>query len=184
MLKLEENPPILAPRFDSVAAMDGEWFVAHTKARFEKSFAFDLLERGIGYFLPMAQQVRMSGGRKRRVMTPLFPSYVFFCGSMEDRYAALATHRLCQVIPVREREREQFVTELLAVEKALQRNAAIDLYPFATVGQRCRVRSGPFMGIEGTVVRRDDRTLLVLNVSLLGRGAALEIDASLLEPAN
>jgi hypothetical protein len=37
--------------------------------------------------------------------------------------------------------------------------------------------------MEGTVVRWDGRTRLVLEVGLLGRGAAMEIDADLLEPA-
>jgi hypothetical protein len=38
-------------------------------------------------------------------------------------------------------------------------------------------------GIVGTVVRRDNETRLVLQVSMLGQGASLEIDTDLLEPA-
>jgi len=100
MLKLIDNPPILAPDAESLADLDGTWWVAHTKPRFEKSFAWDLNRRGVGYFLPMCEYVILSSGRNRRGMKLLFPSYVFFCGSNEDRYTALTTSRLLQVIDV------------------------------------------------------------------------------------
>jgi len=77
MLKISENPPILPPEVKTVSELTGQWWVAHTKSRFEKAFAWDLLRRGIGYFLPLVERVRVSGGRHRRVLAPLFPSYVF-----------------------------------------------------------------------------------------------------------
>jgi transcription antitermination factor NusG len=180
MLKLEDNPPILPPATPSLQAITGHWWIAHTKARFEKAFAFDLLRRGTGYFLPLIQRVKISGGKKRRVMLPLFPSYVFFCGGEEDRYAALATNRICRVIdPI---DQAGLLSELGALETALASKAVLDPYPFAAVGRRCRVRSGPFEGIEGVVIERDGPTRLVLQVKMLGQGAAMEIDADLLEP--
>jgi hypothetical protein len=180
MLKFADNPPMRPPAVDSVAAFAGEWWVAHTKPRFEKALAFDLLALGVAYYLPLVERVTVSGGRKRRALMPLFPSYLFFCGAVEAKYAALATSRVVQVIHARDRAR--FVAEIVAVEMAIARNARLDLYPFAVIGTRCRVRSGPLIGIEGTIVRRDDRAMLVLNVGMLGTAAALEMDAELLEP--
>jgi hypothetical protein len=181
MLRFDENPPMRTPTATSVAEMSGNWWVAHTKARFEKALAFDLTVKGIGYFLPMVERIKMSGGRKRRLLLPLFPSYLFFCGDADSRYAALATNRLCQAIAVT--DREKFVDELTGLERALASHAHLDLYPFAAVGRRCRVRIGPLQGIIGTVIRRDNETRLVLQVSMLGQGASLEIDTDLLEPA-
>ena len=155
---------------------------AHTKARNEKALAHELNEYGIGYYLPLIERIKMSGGRKRRMMLPLFTSYVFFCGGLEERYKALTTDRVCQVIAVS--ERSKFVSELVAVEKAVESKLELDLHPFAVVGRRCRVTAGPLEGIAGTIIRRDNRTRLVLWVSMLGRGASLEIDADLLEPAD
>jgi transcriptional antiterminator RfaH len=179
MLKLADNPPILPPNTPSLRALKGQWWIAHTKARFEKAFAFDMLRRGTGYFLPLIERVKVSGGKKRRVMLPLFPSYVFFCGDSDDRYAALATNRLCRVIETI--DQEGLLTELSGLELALTRKAVLDPYPFAAVGRRCRVRGGPFEGIEGLVIERDGPTRLVLQVKMLGQGASMEIDADLLE---
>lgn len=180
MLKVADNPPILLPGVQRIEELTGRWWVAHTKARFEKAVAWDLLHLGIGYFLPLIEQVRFSGGRKRRVMMPLFPSYVFMCGSDADRHHTMTTDRLCQTIEVNDQLR--LVAELSQVEQVIEGKVKIDQYPFAAVGARCRIFAGPFEGLEGTVIERNDRTArMVLQVSILGRGAAMEIDADLLE---
>jgi len=179
MLKLEDNPPMCPPDVENVSALQGDWWVVHTKSRFEKALAFDLLASSIGFYLPMVQRITMSGGRKRRAMMPLFPSYVFLCGSEEDRYTTLTTNRVCQVIPVV--DREKFVSEISAIEQALGRNGYLEMCPLPPVGKRCRVKAGPFMGIEGTVVQHGQRSLIVLHISILGRGASLEIDTDLIE---
>lgn len=160
--------------------MAGTWWIAHTKARCEKAFAWDLLRRGIDYFLPMMERVTVSSGKKRRGMAPLFSSYVFFCGNEESRYAALTTDRLCQVLRVV--DREQLVRELGALEAALQAGAPLDFYPQFEVGRRCRVKAGAFKGLEGTVLEKHAKGRLMLFVSILRQGASLEIDADLLEP--
>src|SRR5436309_16129559 len=123
MLKFQDNPAMLPAGAASVAELSGDWWVAHTKARNEKSLAHELADRGVGYYLPMVERVRISGGRKRRLLLPLFTSYVFFCGGVDDRYAALAPGRVCQVIPVTDRER--FVAEWANVESALSFDALL-----------------------------------------------------------
>jgi len=177
----DETPPMKPAGLTSFADAPGQWWVGHTKSRFEKAFAWDLHQRGINYFLPLIHRVVYSGGRKRKWMVPLFPSYVFFAGDEQTHYNALRTNRLCQAIPVG--DRRKFVAELDQVQRALDQQVAMDFYPHAALGKRCRVASGPLQGIEGIVIQRDDKTRLVLQVSMLGRGASLEIAPELLEPA-
>lgn len=181
MLKASETPPPLPHGVETVADLHEQWWVAHTKSRFEKAFAWDLLHRGIGYFLPLVERVKVSGGRKRHVLAPLFPGYVFFCGSEEDRHEALATNRLCQVLGIP--DQETIADELLAIDKVLAEKGELDPYPFAAVGRRCRITAGPFRGVEGIVVRRSRATHLVLRVSMLGQSVSLETEPDLLEPA-
>ena len=182
MLKASENPATLLPGLERPGAATGDWWVAHTKPRNEKSLAWDLTAKDIPYFLPMARRTQVSGGRRRTSMVPLFPSYLFFCGTRETRIEVFNTHRVVQVLPVN--QRAAFVKELDAVHAALAANAELNFYPFAVVGRRCRVIRGPMRGIEGTILQSDNITRLVLAVSVLGQGAALEIDVSFLEEAD
>jgi transcription termination/antitermination protein NusG len=181
VLKLEDNPPVLPPGIQAPAQIEGTWWVAHTKSRFEKVFAWDLLRRGIGYYLPLIERVRISGGKRRKVLAPLFSSYVFFCGGEEARYAAMTTDRLCQTIAIP--DQGQFLSQIDAVHRAMAGKAQLDPYPFLAAGQRCRITTGPFMGIEGTVISRERTARIVLEVSILGQAVVMEIDPSLLEAA-
>jgi transcriptional antiterminator RfaH len=180
MLKLSENPPLLSHQAALPSDLTGQWWIAHTKSRSEKALAWDLASAGVGYFLPMARKTTFSGGRKRQVMRPLFPSYVFVCGDAEARYRTMTTGRVCNVLAVP--DQPKLITELTSVYRALTGGPELDLYPFAAVGRRCRVTAGPLMGIEGIVVQRTQRATLVLEISLLKQGAALEIGLDLVEP--
>ncbi|MGH7214430.1 MAG: transcription termination/antitermination NusG family protein [Tepidisphaeraceae bacterium] len=178
MLSLAENPTMLPQGVSTLTDLKGQWWVAHTKARAEKAFAWDLASRGVAYFLPMLERVRFSGGRKRHLLMPMFSSYVFFCGDRDARYQALTTNRLCQVIEVTEQTR--FVDELHGIERALFGNAELEIYPHATLGKRCRFISGPFVGVEGVVVQRGELNRVVLQISVLGQGVSLNVHPDML----
>jgi transcription antitermination factor NusG len=181
MLSLYENPSILTPEVGSLRELRGTWWIAYTRPRFEKAFARDLCSLGIGYFLPMYEKTIFSGGRNRRLMSPLFTSYVFFCGTEQDRYTALRTNRLCYTVDVV--DQEQLIEELAGIEAALASKAVVDTYLGLPVGSRCRIVSGPMEKIEGVIVEKKcSRARVVIEVTILARGALVEIDADLLEP--
>jgi len=174
---------MLTPEIGSLTELTGTWWAAHTKARFEKAFARDMSCHGIGYFLPMLKKTTYSGGRKRHVMMPLFTSYVFVCGTEVDRYTALRTNRLCQIIEVN--DQDGLIQELSRIEKALLNKAVVDRYQHLPIGKRCRISAGPMEGIEGVIIERNNaKAHMVLEVSILGQSAVVEIDADLLIPTD
>jgi hypothetical protein len=183
VLKFQDNPPALSlGPAASVRDVAGTWWVAHTKARFEKAFAADLAGRDIHYFLPYIERVRFSGGRNRRLLIPLFKSYVFFCGGDGERHAALKTGRLCQVIPVHDQGR--FISEIAALEQAVRNGVPLHPYMGIAVGRRCRVTAGPMENLCGVVIRVASTAHVVMEVKMLGQGALLELNPELLEPVD
>jgi len=170
---------MLTPQVRSLIELSGTWWAAHTKARFEKAFAWDMFNYGIGYFLPMFEKITFSGGRRRRVMMPLFTSYVFICGTELDRYTALTTNRISQMIEVS--DQDGLIQELSMIEKALKSRAVVDRYPYLPTGGRCRVIAGPLEGTEGVIIeRRDSKARMIVEVRILGQSAVVEVDADLL----
>jgi transcription antitermination factor NusG len=180
MLLLEENPPLVPEWVGPLSEVSGDWWVGHTRSRAEKSFAREMLAQKVTYFLPMRQNVMVWGGRRRKVLVPLFQSYVFFAGTAEDREFALRTNRLAHVIPVR--QKAQFIAELEAIRRALESGVMLDSYPAIAIGTHCRVIHGPLRGTEGVVIRKDGKTRLILQIRMLGQGASLEIGPENLEP--
>jgi hypothetical protein len=179
MLSIADNPPILSPDFDSVVDFVGQWWVGHTKSRFEKAFANDLLNLGIAYFLPMVEKTRIISGKRRTCLIPLFSSYVFFCGMREDHSAAISTNRLCRTIRVT--DREGLVQELRGIERVLHAGLEIDNFSDKVEGERYRIMSGKLKGLEGIISNRTEPNRMILPIKILGQGASIKVDAEILE---
>ena len=53
------------------------WYVVYTKPKWEKKVAEQLKNKGITCYCPLITQVRQWSDRKKKVIVPLFNSYVF-----------------------------------------------------------------------------------------------------------
>lgn len=183
MIRLQDNPAIIWP----AEALRNEgpqlWSAAYVKPRQEKALAWDLQARQIGYFLPMVLKETSSGGRRRRNLYPLFPSYLFILGGETERLQALKTDRIVSLVRPSLGGEETLHGELTALATALEHFPdALELQPRLQAGVAARVRSGPMAGLEGVVLQVGAKRKLWLGVSCLGVGATLEISADLVEP--
>ncbi len=179
MLKESENPPIVWPEGQPISSFDGVWWVAHTKSRNEKALAWQLIQKEISYFLPMSWKVSRRTGRTVRSLMPVFPGYLFFCGTDQDRLEVLKTNRAAHILTVR--NQMQLIQELLPIEKVLKAGQTVVPHEYLQVGQRCRVIAGPLMGVEGLIVQTPRKAKLVLQVQMLGQAASVEIDMDMVE---
>ena len=180
MLKPSENPPVSWPDGKSIRDFAGQWWVAHTKSRNEKSLAHDLVVKEVSYFLPMAWKVRRIRGRTLRSLLPIFSGYLFFCGQEQQRVEVLRTNRVATLIEVRDQQR--LVREMTQIEQALVVGADLSPHKYLKEGQRCRVIGGALTGLSGIVVKTKNAARLVLQIDMLGQAASVEIDADMIEP--
>lgn len=167
-------------RIDDLTERGRDWMVLWTKSRHEKAVVQHVEASGGSCYLPLVRRTTVTRGRKFVSRVPLFPGYVFLSGTKDDAYAAIETRRVCSVIEVA--DQPGFVRELEQIRRALEASDSVEPYRFAVVGRRCRVRSGPFMGFEGVITDRLGAVRLVLQLAILGQGAALEIDIDQVEP--
>ncbi len=179
MLKVSENPPFVWPEGKSLNELVGQWWVAHTKSRNEKALAHDLIGREVSYFLPMTWKVRHIRGRRIKSLLPLFSGYLFFCGNEQQRVEVLKTNRVASLIEVK--DPQQLVTELSAIERALQTGAVLQRHKYIKKGQLCRVTAGPLRDIEGVVQQSQSGARLILKVDMLGQAASVEVDSDSIE---
>ncbi|MBN1942451.1 MAG: antitermination protein NusG [Phycisphaerae bacterium] len=163
-----------------MAEFQGRWWVAHTKPRQEKALAWDIFRSEGSYFLPMYEKIKRSRARRWTSVLPLFTGYVFLCGDERTRLRALETNRIANLIPVP--DQAGLVAELTRIRQLLAGGLSIDPHPGLTRGAACRIRVGPLAGLEGQVERRKGLARFIVNVTILGQGAAVEIDADWLEP--
>jgi transcriptional antiterminator RfaH len=110
---------------------------------------------------------------------PLFSGYLFFCGQEDQRVELLRTNRVANLIEVI--DQEILIDELVQIAQALRSGAPLTPYKYLKAGQKCRVITGPLIGMEGIVVRTKNAIRLVLQIDMLGQAASVEIDLDLIE---
>lgn len=162
-----------------VGAFAGQWWVLHTRPRAEKVVSAELARHGIQHFLPLVRARRIYGNRLRQVNLPLFPSYVFLCGTGDDRHAALRTDRVAHVLEVGDQDKLR--SDLQQIQRVVEADEPVDLYPRLRSGARCRIVAGSLVGLEGVVIRRRGPWRVYIGVEFVGQSAELQIDPSLLE---
>ena len=160
-------------------ADDCQWMVLYTKPRQEKSLAREFLRQSVPFYLPLVKKTLQYGRRRITSHAPLFDGYLFMLGSEKQRVLSLATNRVLQILPVN--DGSQLIADLRQIERLIQSNVPLTPESRIQPGANVRVRSGPFAGVEGTVLRRRGETRLLVSINFLQKGASVEIEDFLLE---
>ncbi|GAF73581.1 unnamed protein product, partial [marine sediment metagenome] len=100
-------------------------------------------------------------------------------GQEDQRVELLRTNRVANLIEVI--NQETLLDELVQIDQALRAGAPLTPHKYIKTGQRCRVISGPLIGMEGIVVRSKNAIRLVLQIDMLGQAASVEIDIDMIE---
>ena len=162
------------------ATRSNGWWLAHTRPRQEKSAANDLFAREVAFYLPLVVRKSLTRGRTRCVRIPLFPGYIFICGNDQDRLRALKTNRILAIheVPDGDCLRRQLMSfaALIGAGAPLVRESRL------VAGDRVRIKTGLFRGVEGVILRRHGKTELLIAIDFLGQGASLEIEDCGTEP--
>lgn len=183
ILKRETDifPPDLLSNSQLLADEQRSWWCIYTMARREKDLMRKLASLSIPFYAPVIpKRYRSNAGRLRTSYIPLFPNYVFMLGCQQQRYQAMQTNAISKYSVVEERDR--LVNDLRQIHDLIQ--AEIPLTPESQLeaGNPCRIKTGPFQGYEGIVVRRDGKTKFLISVQFLEQAVSMEIDEGLLEP--
>jgi transcription antitermination factor NusG len=154
---------------------DARRWCLHVKPRQEKAVARDMRFRDVSYYLPQVVNIdRTPQGRKIRSVIPLFPGYLFLIGDDSARIPAQDTNRRANVLTVVDQDR--LIHDLKRIHRMLSSGLTVVPEPVMAVGTRVRIRSGPLMGVEGTVFRGGKADKFVAVVRFLGRGAAVDLE--------
>ena len=156
------------------------WWVLYTKARQEKALSRELYAKRTPFYLPLVNRKTGKGKRATPSYVPLFLGYVFLHGTEADRTTALMTNRVSRVIDVP--DPDCLFDDLQRLHRLILSDAPLTIENRLTKGDRVRVRSGSFAGIEGSVLDRRGRTRLLVAIDFLQQGASVEIDDCILEP--
>lgn len=135
----------------------------------------------ICHYAPMIPQRRRSpAGRIRTSVVPLFAGYVFLQGDNDARYQAVCSGNILKAHPIP--DSAALVADLRQIRDLIDLGAPLTLESRLEPGEMVRVRSGAFAGYEGTVLRRDGESRLLIAVRFMDQGVSVKLEDCQLEP--
>lgn len=159
-------------------AASTQWNALHTRYQHERSVETLLVAKGFETFLPTYERVRRWKDRNKRIAEALFPGYLFVANVHDRRLKVLGTPGVCDLVSVAGIPATIPNHEIEAIRKSVADPSKVEPHPFLKGGDLLRVEWGPLAGVEGILVRAKDAFRLVVSIEILGRAAAVEIDAA------
>lgn len=156
---------------------DSQWFAVWTRARQEKSAAAILHCHGIRHFLPLKTEIRRWSDRRQVVEIPLFSGYLFVCidTARPSRLQVLKTPGIVSFVgnqtgplPIPDQQIEDIRTVIKA-------GTPFSIQPMLRVGDRVRVIRGPLRDVEGTLVRTDSDSRLLISIEMVRQSIAVSV---------
>lgn len=153
------------------------WYALFTRHQHEKSVALALSNKDLEVYLPLYRSVRQWRDRSKQIWLPLFPCYVFIRDGMDRQFQIVTTPGILRIVGWGGRPAIVPQTQLDMATRIIESHLAVEPHPYLQSGDRVRVKTGALMGLEGILTRQKGRERLVVSMEMLGRSAAIEIDA-------
>ena len=159
------------------------WYAIYTRHQHEKNVAHILTAKGFETFLPLHAAAHHWKDRTKIISLPLFPCYVFLKGQLEfGRLEIVSTPGVFGLVASGGKPAVIPAFEMESIRRVAESGAHLEPHPFLKTGDRVRIKTGPLAGVHGILVRKKNMCRLVLSVEMLGKAAAVEVDAFETEP--
>jgi transcription termination/antitermination protein NusG len=153
------------------------WYAIYTRSRHEFYVKRQLDHKEISNLLPLYTKISQWKDRKKEIQLPLFPGYLFVRIPLLNRMAVLATFGVVYIVGDGSASLPVPDESINTIQSFLTQGLKCDPHPYLKVGNRVRITEGPLSGIEGILIRKKNRTLLVVSVDLIQRSVSVEIES-------
>ncbi|RLB14856.1 MAG: transcriptional antiterminator [Deltaproteobacteria bacterium] len=161
-----------------------KWYALHTRSHFEQKVYEGLTGKAFEAFYPRMQVMSRRKDRRKKILVPMLPGYVFVRTSMypEQYHHIIRTVGVVRMVnfkgePVPANEEEIASLMILdGTDRTVQNRA------YMNKGDRVMIMEGPLKGLIGFYIRHKGKSdRVVVTVDLLKRSLEVEIDDWALE---
>jgi transcription antitermination factor NusG len=144
-----------------------QWYALYTRPRWEKKVA-DLLERKkVEVYCPLNKVHRQWADRRKMILEPLFPSYVFVYISEEEHRGMIETDGVINFVYWMDKPAVIRNEEIETIKKFLHEYDYVTLEKTeVNLNDQVRIINGPLMMWEGNVVEIRTNTVKITLPSL------------------
>ena len=161
-----------------------KWYALHTRSRFEQKVYDGLCRNSIQGFLPRIQVMSRRKDRRKKILVPMLPGYVFVCSDLraEEHLQILKTVGVVRMVgfkgkPVPANEEE--ISSLIVLDGT---DRTVQNQSYIKKGDRVMIMEGPLKGLIGFYLHHKAQAdKVIVSIELLNRSLAIEIEDWALE---
>jgi hypothetical protein len=176
---LKREPDAFPEEIFDLPLAEMPWQVAYVRSRQEKALARHL-HGAVPYYLPQWEQIRARSGRRFSSWLPLFSGYLLFRGADAERREALRSNIVIHLLDIPDQERLH--EELAQLYRLQQKGGFLKPWSDLIAGDEVVIRSGPFEGYHGVIVKEKEKTRLIVSVQALRRSVSVELGRDSIRP--
>jgi len=157
--------------------LSAEWYAVHIKSNHERVVR-DILERmELTVFLPEKLTLSRRRDRRKTILAPLFPGYLFVEPGARIGWAreVVTTRSVVRILGQGGHPMPMFKNEVESLRILLESGENFKEISYLGPGDAVRIDDGPLTGAEGKVIRISRKEHLVVSVALLQRSVAVEL---------
>jgi len=130
----------------------------------------------VNSFLPIREVVNRWKDRKKKVLLPLFPGYLFINSDLNNKIDVLRTKGVVRILGVNGNPYPLPDGQIDNIKKLLSSGLEYDPYKYYVRGKEVVVISGPLQGARGKIIEKRGNYRLILSVDLIQRAVSVEVD--------
>ena len=166
--------------------MDKKWFVFYTKSRQERKVNDLLQKNGFEPYLPLQTSVRQWSDRRKKIISPLFNSYIFVRAFEHDISNILTIPGIAWNIRYNGKPAVVLEAELALIKRFLATGLFIETDVVNTNfqrGDKVKVIDGPLVGMTGRLSTDVKDQKFMVEIESIQQVIRVQIPAYLLEKA-
>lgn len=161
------------------------WYVLYTKPRNEKKVAELLKQKGVDVFCPIKEEIRQWSDRKKKILEPVFKSYIFvrLSNYKEDSIGVLTTPGAIRFLWWTGKPGVVRADEIQAIKDFLENYKNAEINVEIKKGETVVIKEGPLRETVGTVLSIK-KNMAVLYLKSLGLNLVATIPVQSLNKAD
>jgi transcription termination/antitermination protein NusG len=160
------------------------WFVLTVAPQHEIVVEQRLTAKGFGASAPVYRTRRRWSDRIKLISVPLFPGYVFCRFAADHRIPVLNTPGVRGAVSFSGQLAPLQDVEVERIQRMAASGLQLDPLDGLRSGARVKILAGPLHGMEATLSHINGSARVVVNVELLNRSVAVQVDADAIAPVN
>ena len=164
------------------------WHVLYVKSRWEKKVYESLQDISLESFMPQVKTIRQWSDRKKTILKPLFPSYVFVnINSSLEFQKALSVNGACTYIRFGNEYARVTAKEITQIKLLVGDKDITDIEmntQVPKVGEVKKITFGPLSGLECEVLKVGNANKIIVQIDSLQQNITASIPSYYFEEIN